>query len=101
VGRKAPTKAERAYMSAAAAGGCILCEWRGVKGTPAELHHPRTGTGAALRASHWEVAPLCVEHHRGNTGVHGLGRKAFERHYGITELELVGLTKLRTGQQMP
>jgi len=34
------------------------------------------------------AVPLCPEHHRGNSGVHGMGRKAFERHYGITELEL-------------
>jgi hypothetical protein len=32
---------------------------------------------------------LCVEHHRGNTGIHGMGTKAFERHYNITQKELL------------
>jgi hypothetical protein len=31
------------------------------------------------------VIPLCPEHHRGNTGIHGLGRKGFERRYDVTE----------------
>jgi len=41
-----------------------------------------------VRNSHYNVLPLCPEHHRGNTGYHGLGRKAFERAYGVTEKEL-------------
>ena len=41
-----------------------------------------------VRNSHDNVIPLCPEHHRGNTGYHGLGRKAFERRYGVTEAEL-------------
>lgn len=45
------------------------------------------------RAAHTSGIPLCYEHHRGNTGIHGLGRKAFEREYGITELELIEKTK--------
>ena len=32
--------------------------------------------------------PWPPEHHRGNTGVHGLGHKGFEKRYGITEMEL-------------
>ena len=39
------------------------------------------------------MVPLCPEHHQGNTGIHGMGRKAFERYYGVTELELVEQTK--------
>jgi hypothetical protein len=35
---------------------------------------------------------LCTEHHRGNTGVHGMGRKSFERKYGVTEEELLEYT---------
>ena len=42
-----------------------------------------------MRASHYDTIPLCPEHHRGNSGLHGLGRKAFERRYTITELELL------------
>jgi hypothetical protein len=32
---------------------------------------------------------LCIEHHRGNTGIHGLGTKAFEKQYEVTQQELL------------
>lgn len=35
------------------------------------------------------LIPLCPEHHRGNTGVHGLGVKRFPKHYGFTEEDLL------------
>jgi hypothetical protein len=35
------------------------------------------------------VLPLCVEHHRGNSGIHGLGTKGFEKHYGFNEADLL------------
>lgn len=35
-----------------------------------------------------DAIPLCPEHHRGSTGVHGLGTKGFPTHYGISEEEL-------------
>jgi hypothetical protein len=44
--------------------------------------------GMGVRNSHYNVLPLCPEHHRGNTGYHGMGRKAFERKYEVTEAEL-------------
>jgi hypothetical protein len=37
--------------------------------------------------------PLCPFHHRGNGGYHGMGRKAFEREYQITEQELLSQVK--------
>lgn len=82
------SKSEREYMSKVADLGCILCNHLGLGESPAELHHPRTGVGAGSRSSHYDVIPLCPEHHRGNSGLHGMGRKAFERYYGVTELEL-------------
>jgi hypothetical protein len=39
-----------------------------------------------------EVIPLCPEHHRGNTGVHGLGAKGFERRYNLTQEDLLTFT---------
>jgi hypothetical protein len=41
------------------------------------------------RSSHSQVLPLCVDHHRGTMGIHGMGRKAFEAHYGFTEMDLL------------
>lgn len=76
-------KAEKEHMRKLAELGCILCiEYFGKYGTPAEIHHIRR-SGIRSRSP---VIPLCSEHHRGNTGVHLLGRKAFVKRYeGITE----------------
>jgi hypothetical protein len=83
------TIAERKHMSRVAELGCAVCKRMGYEGTPAELHHPRGGVGMGQRSSHMDVLPLCVEHHRGKTGVHGLGTKGFPKHWGFTELELL------------
>ena len=77
------------YMGLVAEMGCIVCKRMGYPGTPAELHHPRAGTGAGRRASDWDVIPLCPEHHRGKTGVHGLGTKGFVKHWGFDEQDLL------------
>jgi len=37
----------------------------------------------------FNAIPLCPEHHRGRTGVHGLGTKRFVKQYGFTEQELL------------
>lgn len=66
--------------------GCILCHRLGYGSTPAEIHHIRR-LGAVREDS--EVLPLCPEHHRGQSGVHGLGRKAFNAKYNLTEEELL------------
>lgn len=88
------TKDEKAHMDRVARLGCILCRRNGYHDTPAELHHPRTGTGAGLRAPHADVIPLCPYHHRSsNEALHVMGRKAWERHHGITELELLDETR--------
>jgi hypothetical protein len=76
-------------MSKVADLGCLVCRRMGYYGTPAELHHKRAGTGAGKRSSHFEVIPLCPEHHRGKTGLHGLGSKGFVKHYGYDEVDLL------------
>jgi hypothetical protein len=83
------TKAEKRYMSKVAELGCLVCRRMGYEGTPAELHHKRSGTGAGRRSSHMEVIPLCPEHHRGKTGFHGLGTRGFPEHYGYDEDDLL------------
>jgi len=69
--------------------GCILCIHLGHNGTPAEVHHIRRYGGKRDLAP---VIPLCPEHHRGNSGVHGMGKKSFARHYGLDEHDLLHLT---------
>lgn len=87
------TIAERWHMNAVAELGCSVCRRMGYPGTPAELHHPRSGVGMGKRSSHYSVIPLCPEHHRGKTGVHGLGTKGFPKHWGFTEEDLLADTK--------
>jgi hypothetical protein len=78
-------KEEKKHNDRMARFGCSLCYVLGYKGTPAELHHIRR----AGKRTNAPVIPLCPEHHRGNSGIHGMGRKAFERTYNITEEKLL------------
>jgi len=76
------TKSEKNTLNKIAELGCILCsEYFGIEGTPAELHHVRRyGT----KRSTSPILPLCPEHHRGNSGIHGLGAKGFIKKYSIS-----------------
>ena len=77
--------------------GCILCSSvLGFEGSPAELHHIRRFGG---KRSASPVIPLCPEHHRGNSGVHGLGAKGFERKWGVTQEGLLEEVNQRMGDQ--
>jgi len=80
------TKDEKKHFSDVADIGCILCKHLQYGPTPCEIHHIRRFGGKRDNAP---VIGLCREHHRGNTGVHGLGAKQFEKTYGVTQLELL------------
>lgn len=88
------TKDEKEKTRKIAELGCSLCRHLGFAGTPAEIHHIRR-SGIRSRSP---IIPLCPYHHRGsNTSIHGMGRKRFEREYGISEellleqtLQLIG-----------
>ena len=83
-------KAEKEYYGKVARLGCILCKSvLGYDDTPCEIHHIRR---YGQKRSLSEVIGLCPEHHRGNTGIHGLGRKGFESRYGVDEQALLELT---------
>jgi len=86
------TKQERAYIDRVVSGGCVLCEALSLGETPAQAHHVREGQGMSQRASHFLTVPLCVEHHQGASGFHGLGEGAFYRRYRLSELDLLALT---------
>ena len=72
--------------------GCSLCHH--IHGPhdpgPVELHHLRSGGWG--KGDYKTLIPLCASHHRGNFGVHGMGTKAFEKEYGITQQELLQWT---------
>jgi hypothetical protein len=91
------TKSEKIALNKIAELGCILCsEVLGIEGgSPAELHHCRR-YGAVRAAS--EILPLCPEHHRGNSGLHGLGVKRFEREYKISCEELLERVSQKLGK---
>lgn len=89
------TKDEKAHKNKVAELGCALCHHLHGPHDPApvELHHLRTGGWG--KGDYKTLIPLCAEHHRGNTGVHGLGTKGFVKHYGITQQELLEWTLIR------
>jgi hypothetical protein len=75
------TKEQKKHYDRTARLGCVLCIYKGVLDTPAELHHIRKGG----KRDNAPVIPLCPEHHRGATGVHGLGSRGFTKYHGISE----------------
>jgi hypothetical protein len=81
------TKAEKAHKAALANLGCALCAKLGYGKTPPQLHHLRAGGWG--KGDYKTLMPLCPEHHIGKTGIHGMGTKAFERHYKVTQQELL------------
>jgi len=87
------TKDEKKHYDRLAQFGCVLCHYLGYGESPAEIHHIRH---AGLRKNA-PVIPLCPEHHRGNTGVHGMGRKAFAKHYKVTEELLLQIVNNKLG----
>jgi hypothetical protein len=60
----------------------------GLGQSPAEVHHL---FDTASRSDYLTV-PLCPAHHRGPNGFHGLGTRAFERRYNVTETKLLAWT---------
>ena len=86
------TKAEKSHMDKVAALGCCICRLLGLGETPAQIHHIREGQGMGQRAGHFLVIPLCLEHHTGNNGIHGMGTRRFESAYRTTELRLLDET---------
>ena len=77
-------------MGRVAALGCILCRRLGYGEHAAEVHHVRTGQGAAQRASDWLTVPLCPTCHRGPQGIHG--DRARLRAARVTEMDLLAAT---------
>ena len=70
--------------------GCILCLHLKLGETSPHIHHIRR---LGMKRENAPVIPLCPEHHTGNSGVHGLGKKAFAERYGVTEEDLLAKTE--------
>lgn len=83
------TKAEKEHKRRLVDLGCMCCRrlW-GINTPEVELHHLRAGQGWGK--GDWRtLMPLCHEHHRGPSGVHGLGTRGFPKHYGFTEQDML------------
>ena len=76
------------FMQRVARLPCQICEMQGIDGSPSEVHH----VFDADRRSDWLVVPLCAEHHRGASGVHGLHRRGFEARYKVSDEDLISMT---------
>lgn len=100
-------RVESAYLSRVAALGCCVCRRVFNVYSPGEVHHIAEGSG--LR-SHFAIAPVCPEHHRGQSGFHVLKERAFcaryrvpgESEYGMLvwvneDLQLAAMGRLRMG----
>ena len=89
------SKAETQYKARLADMACVICEriYGQHAGGNVELHHLRTGGWG--KGDYKTMIPLCYEHHRGNTGIHGMGTKAWERAYGVSQRDLLDLVQER------
>jgi len=84
--------AEKRHLARVHSVPCVLCMYLGFGPTPSTAHHIRDGQGGAQKAPDFLTAALCQEHHQGDTGIHGLGTRAFEARYKLSELDLVAMT---------
>ena len=77
------------YYERVASLPCIICKFKLGKITyPTEVHH----VGRADEREDFAVVPVCVEHHRGATGVHGLHRRGFETMWKVNDIKLLAWT---------
>jgi hypothetical protein len=95
--KRTTSAADKQHLQKVAALGCILCDWLGTPGTPAQIHHVRVRHGWG-RSSHQAVIGLCDFHHNDQkAGVHGQGREEFTAMYGVSELALLDIVHIRVG----
>lgn len=87
------TSVERKHKQRLVTLGCMACRRIYGQHTPGEvqLHHLRTGGWG--KGDFTTLIPLCWEHHMGDTGVHGMGTKAFARFHGFAQVDLLNDAK--------
>ena len=87
------TKKERkARFESLSEYGCIICM------RPPEIHHLIGYKYSSLskKADDSNTIPLCVEHHRGQQGIHHMGMRVWEEVFGTQEQLLNKLNKRLT-----
>lgn len=83
------TKDELKHKAKLAEMACVICErlYGQHPGGHVELHHLRSGGWG--KGTYKTLIPLCVNHHRGTDGIHNMGTKAWERHFGVSQQDLL------------
>lgn len=85
------TKAERLHLDRVAQLPCVLCRRMGVGIVDSqEVHHIRSGQGIGERARHHLTIPLCIDCHRGKSGIHG--DRSYLTVCKVSELDLLADT---------
>ena len=89
------TKDERKHKDKLAEMACMICEriYGQHSGGNVELHHLRTGGWG--KGSYKTLMPLCFNHHNGAEGIHTMGTKAWERHFDVSQKDLLDLVTER------
>ena len=89
-------KAELQHKAKLADMACLICEriYGQHPGGHVELHHLRTGGWG--KGNYTTLIPLCYFHHLGAEGIHTLGTKAWERHFDVSQKDLLEIVKERT-----
>ena len=87
----------RDHMQAVASLPCLICLHKlGHANPQVEVHH----IGETGEQTDWATVPLCFEHHRGSTGVHGLHRRGFERMWKVSDVQLLAWTNQALAKRM-
>ena len=79
--KKVKTQQEKKHLELVSSLGCLICQ------RPAICHHIRNrgdgkgNLGFGNRANHYEVIPLCPDHHVGSFSIHNC-KQQFEDMYG-------------------
>ena len=83
-------KERKARFNSLSEYGCCICR------RPAEIHHliGFKYRGIAQKAKDENTIPLCVDHHRGQQGIHQIGIKTWEKAYGSQEYHLENIDKI-------
>lgn len=70
--------------------GCVICR------QPAEIHHliGIEHKGLGQKAPDDKTIPLCPNHHRGQQGIHTLGKRVWESKFGKQEILLAKVNKM-------
>ena len=90
------TNDEKRHKAKLADMACMICErvYGQHPGGNVTLHHLRSGGWG--KGDYKTLIPLCYNHHQGAEGIHTMGTKAWERHFGVSQQELLNEVMERT-----